>query len=155
MPPVQPLAALERRDSGPEITFAFLGDFRTNRIADLPLFSKVSLVQVIRTLGCSDTAPLTNSLGRVGPAIRPASGPGAELEVKADTRPWRPDSTMSIGGSQLRRDMSTTAEILTPWRRHRRLPRPLLAKPATGCNSPLDGSLVLPPRPGWRICPHG
>jgi len=45
------LAALERRDSGPEITFAFLGDFRTNRIADLPLFSKVSLVQVVRTLG--------------------------------------------------------------------------------------------------------
>ncbi len=45
------LAALERRDGGPEVVFAFLGDFRSNRIVDLPLFSKVSLVQVVRTLG--------------------------------------------------------------------------------------------------------
>jgi uncharacterized protein (TIGR04141 family) len=45
------LTALERRDAGPEVVFAFLGDFRSNRIADLPLFSKVSLVQVVRTLG--------------------------------------------------------------------------------------------------------
>jgi uncharacterized protein (TIGR04141 family) len=45
------LAALERRDGGPEVVFTFLGDFRSNRIVDLPLFSKVSMVQVARTLG--------------------------------------------------------------------------------------------------------
>jgi uncharacterized protein (TIGR04141 family) len=44
------LAALERRDGAPEVVFAFLGDFRRNRILDLPLFSRVSLVQVARTL---------------------------------------------------------------------------------------------------------
>jgi hypothetical protein len=45
------LADLERRDGGPEVVFVFLGDFRNNHIADLPLFSKVSMVQVVRTLG--------------------------------------------------------------------------------------------------------
>lgn len=43
------LASLERRDGGPEVVFAFL-EVRSNRITDLPLFSKVSLVHVALTL---------------------------------------------------------------------------------------------------------